>query len=286
MIITLGDIDIQNRTGNIMIVNNNAKKNILFIGSCRISTYVNYFLNDGVFGTNYNYVCILVHIPAMVELSKNIIDNGAVKQLICNSSILVREYVRNYSYLNTVASQPENIFKIYNSFDHSILLPNYDNFLFYMRDIIMYGDINIKSAFNSFLNNDISLKTLSEIIQALHKKELERFYTIIKQTDVPDLKQFVETNINKKRLGHTLNHPANVLSLEIYRLVQKNIFNRELPDSVIELDSKIEFLSSDDYRSRYTYYDKIILNIVLDENMYDKELSDRYILSNDIFFKR
>jgi hypothetical protein len=221
----------------------------------------------------------------MVELSKNIVDNDTVKQLICNSSILVREYVKNYSYFNTVISQPENIFKIYNSFDYTILLPNYDNFLFYTRDIIMYGDTDIKNTFNSFLNNEISIDALTEKLQVIYKKELERFYSIISKTDVPELKLFVETNINKIRLGHTLNHPANILSLEIYRLLQKNIFNREVPDSVIEIDRTIEFLSSDEYRSRYTYYDRSILGIMLDESMYSKELSDKYILSNDIFFK-
>ena len=285
MIITLGDIDAKNRSGHIMILDNNAKKNILFIGSCRITAYVNYFLNDEYFGKNYNYVCILVHIPAMVELSKNIVDNDTVKQLICNSSILIKEYVKNYSYFNTIISEAENIYKIYNSFDYTALIPNYDNFLFYTRDILMYGNTEIKSIFNSYINNEIHIDILSEKMQAIHKKELERFYTIIRQTDVTDLKSFVENNIQKRRLGHTLNHSSNILSLEIYRLVQKNIFNRDIPESIIELNNKSEFLGSDDYKSRYTYYDKHILNIILDEPMYDKEVSNKYILSNDIFFK-
>lgn len=46
-----------------------------------------------------------------------------------------------------------------------------------------------------------------------------------------------------------------------------------------------KFLSSNDYGTKYTYYDKAILKIHMDEPMYDKEVSDKYILSNDVFFK-
>lgn len=53
MIIPLGEIDNKNRNHNdIMIINNNSDKHILFIGSCRIIAYLNYFANDEYFGKN------------------------------------------------------------------------------------------------------------------------------------------------------------------------------------------------------------------------------------------
>jgi hypothetical protein len=283
MLVTYLEIDSKNKNGNIMIVDNNAKINILLIGSCRITAYLNYFLNDENFGKKYNYVCILVFLPTMIELSMNIMGNDRMKQIIRNSGILIREYIINYNYFNTVRTQECNIYKIKDSFEYDVLLPNYD-VVIYARDIMMY-DEDMKTTFNSYINNDVSLDSLSEKMQLKHKKELEKYYNIISKTDVPELKVFVQNNVYNKRIGCTLNHPTNALSLEVYRLILKNKFNKEIPASVIDVNSKIEFLNSDAYKSRYTYYDRTILNIMLDEVMYDKCLSDRYILSNDLFFK-
>jgi hypothetical protein len=49
MVIHLGDIIKLNQSNKIMIVNHHKPKNILFLGSCRIYAFLNYFLHPETF---------------------------------------------------------------------------------------------------------------------------------------------------------------------------------------------------------------------------------------------
>ena len=69
---SLNDIEnVYNTNNDIMIVNNNQSENILFIGSCRIYVYLNYFIHDDFFGKKYNYLCILIHFQYLLFLHQN-----------------------------------------------------------------------------------------------------------------------------------------------------------------------------------------------------------------------
>lgn len=63
------------------------------------------------------------------------------------------------------------------------------------------------------------------------------------------------------------------------------IFNRNVPDNVIGLNNNYEFLSSEGYSTKLTYYDKIGLNININEAIYNKEQTDKYLLSTELFYK-
>jgi hypothetical protein len=282
-IIQLGDIVNHNQQTNIMIVDNKQAKNILFIGSCRIYAFLNYFLNDDFFGKKYNYLCILVYIDKMVELSKTCITNEPIKKLLNNTTILVSEYITNYNYFNTSNETEYNIFKLNNNFEHTIILPNFHNPKIYVKDIIYHGDDNIKNIFKKYLTNEILLDEFIQIIKQINETEINRYCNLIQKSFMPELETFVRSNVYKIRIAHTINHPSNILLIEMYRLIMNKIFKRNLYENVIT--NNFEFLSSDGYSTKLTYYDKIGLNIDFDETIYNKEQSDNYLLSTELFYK-
>ena len=63
MVIYVNDITSVNSQNKIMVVNNNSNQNILLIGSCRISPFLNYLMNYDLFGNKFNYLCVLVYVP-------------------------------------------------------------------------------------------------------------------------------------------------------------------------------------------------------------------------------
>jgi hypothetical protein len=246
---------------------------------------LNYFLNDPLFGNKYNYLCILVYKDNMIELSKSVIHNAVIKDLICKSTILISEYVQNYNYFNTCTTGEHHIFQIHNKFEKIIILPNYGNLLLYARDIISYGDVSIKDMYNKYLHNEVSAEVLSTKLKELQTNNINKLCNTIKKSCIPELEDFIRKNIFIHRMGHTLNHPTNIFLLEMYKLIMRTFYNRDIPENIILLNKTYEFLSSTNYQTKLTCYDRDFLNIQINEPYYNKHTSDKYILSNDIFFK-
>jgi hypothetical protein len=285
VIISLREIDNIIATNSIMIVNNKQPNNILFIGSCRIHAFLNYFINDPLFGNNYNYLCILVYKDNMIELSKTVMHNSAVKNLICNSTILVSEYIRSYDYFNTATTEEHHIFQIHNKFEKIIILPTYGDKLLYARDIITYGDDSIKDMYKQYLKNEISAEVLSTKLKELQTNNINKLCNTIKKSCIPELEDFVRKNVAIQRIGHTFNHPTNIYLFEIHKLIMKFFFNHDVPEKIYLLNKTYEFLSSEGYNTKLTCYDKDFLNIQINDTYYNKDTSDKYILSNNMFLK-
>ena len=275
MITNLNSIYDENSKKNIMIIDNNACNNILFIGSCRIYAFLNYFSNDDFFGKKFNYLCILVYNPAMVELSKCITEKELY--LIQKSTILVSEYLKKHNYFNSSKDSEHNIFKLH-TFEHTFFLPNFCNPKLYVKDILYY-EPSMKELFRHFLQNKVSINTLSAELKQYHMNELNRYCNVIKKSNMPELEDFVRNNINKNKLAYTINHPTNFILFEMYRLLMHN-WNRNISESVDKIN-RYEFFKDNEI-SR-TYYDKICLNIHIEH--LDKINSDKYLLSENYCFK-
>lgn len=135
----------------------------------------------------------------MVDLSLSIIHNDTIKSLISKSTILICEYMINYNYFNTSPAMKLNIYKIHNSFEHQILLPNYSR-LIYVKDIIMHGSKDTVDLFKSYVSGLVSFDDFSENIYSIHIRELNKYYDIIKKTSVPELERVIRNIIYKNVL--------------------------------------------------------------------------------------
>uniref|UniRef100_A0A6C0KMT0 Polysaccharide biosynthesis enzyme WcbI domain-containing protein n=1 Tax=viral metagenome TaxID=1070528 RepID=A0A6C0KMT0_9ZZZZ len=264
-----------NSKSEICICDRKSNKNICLIGGCRITPFLNYLANDNYFDS-YNILGILVFNNEMINLSKNIIDNEEKKKEIYNTTILICEYIINFDYFNTSPKTDKNIFKIKESFDIKILLPNYQDPCIYTADLILHKD-NIQSDFiNKYLNKAISLEEFSKILKDTKTNEIKRYYDIIFKSDLPELFDFVIKNIDNNRIAYTINHPSNILFIKMHEIILKKFFNREIPDNVLQINNNHEFLNSE--ISILTFYDKECLHFNINEEYLNEEESIKYLL--------
>lgn len=268
MLIDLGDIIKLNQSKKIMIVNNHKPKHILFIGSCRIYAFLNYFINDPFFGNNYNYLCILVYLPEMVELS---LCKDSIQPILQNTTILVSEYMKNFNYFNSSPECHMNIFQIH-PLNHTIFLPNYNNRFIYAKDILKHPDMTL--IYQQYLNNEIPQANFQSALLQFQQKEIDMFCSIIRKSCMHELEPFIRKHFLTKRIAYTINHISNFLLIEMYAMILKK-FGRTIPPEVMKINSH-EFLDSRGYESKLTIYDKW-LNYKINEPYYDKVQSDMYI---------
>jgi hypothetical protein len=279
-LVSVNDICFINKKKEIMIINNNSNENILLIGSCRITPFLNYLINDELFGNKYNYLCVLVYMQEIVELSEEIINNKIIKSQICNSTILIAEYIKNYNYFNTDRYCKKCIFKICDSFQNEIILPNWSDICLYTKDLIKYKDL--KDEFNLFINKKISLEDLTIILQKKQEEEIERHNKVLTKAKWLELINYTSDNYKKYKLSHTINHPTNLYFIEIYRLlIEKNFAESPffLPQSVIDVNFSYEFLKNDGVDTKLTYYDKVCLGFNINTNYLDENESNIYLLN-------
>jgi hypothetical protein len=278
MTITVNDILHVNDEKRIMIVNNNATQNILLIGSCRITPFLNYMINHDIFGNNYNYLGILVYNDQMKILSEDIINNEEIRHQICRSKYLVAEYMLNYNFFNTNRSSNQSIFNIYDSFEKEIILPNWNNICLYAKDLVQFKDL--KNELNRALRNEIHINDFAQKLRETHEKELERYYSILRKANFPELIDYVKSIVINYRIANTLNHPTNLIFIQLYRLVIEKYFTGDsyhFPQSVLSANSE-EFLQNKDHDTKLTFYDYHYLNIRINESYLDQQESINYLL--------
>jgi len=216
----------------------------------------------------------MLHNDKMKELSEYLIENEEIKEKIYKTHIFVHEFCRNFGYFNICKHQEKHIYQIKSTFDIDILLPNYNPCIF-TRDIIFHKN---STDFYKYIKNEIELHQFSKILKDLQNTEKNRYYNVILKSELPELLEFVKNNIENNRIAHTINHPSNFLFIKMYELILKKWFHREIPESVLNINKKHEFLASIGYSTKLTFYDKEYLNYNIDEEYLHEEDSNKYIL--------
>lgn len=206
--------------------------NILFIGACRSYVYAIFFeeickhipyFQHAQFG----FSVIAVHIINLLKRSKT----NNLKYIIENADYIVCEQIRNYNFLNTSKSCEQNIFNNFN-IKHNckiIQIPNLE-FRYYSNDLIYNNadDIN-----NFEIINNIKQQNLKQFLEHCNKYE---FYK---------LSEYIEKNINTKRLFTTFNHPNNCLILEFFNEFIEKLFNKKIQEPMLNILKKIQIFDND-----------------------------------------
>lgn len=274
---TVNNIVDINDQKKIMVINNNSNENILLIGSCRITAFLNYLINHDLFGNKYNYLCVLIYVPQMIILSEDIIYNDEIKCQLSKSKFLFAEYCKNYNYFNTQRLSEKCIFRVYDSFEKEIILPNWQDICLYSKDLIL--NKGIKNEFIQLINGEIHTHDFINLLQKTQESELERYYDLLKKANFPELISFIKLNLQNIRLTNTLNHPTNFYFLEMFRLIIEKFFLGGpyfLPQSLIDV-TRDEFLKSEN-DTKLTFYDYHYLGYRINENYIDEMESRNYIL--------
>jgi hypothetical protein len=206
--------------------------NILFIGGCRCfiysilfletCKYVPYFIH-AQFGSGV----IAVHIIDLLKRQKT----NNIKYVIENADYIVCEQIRNYSFLNSSEKCEQNIFNNFKIKDNCkiIQIPNLE--LRYYKNHLIYN------------NPDDCINI--DIISRLKDKNLKDFVDHCKKYEFYKLAEYIEKNINEKRLFSTHNHPNNILLLELFKELIEKLFGQQLKEPILNILKQVKIFDND-----------------------------------------
>lgn len=211
----------KNTENNFLIYNNNCEKNILFIGSCRLASYMFYYNN-----LNMDYMKRNIYGVYISNCSDNLhlFPKEKLIDILKNTDIIICENIVNYDILNTNIKSDINFFKEFNTSDKKIIhIPNLE-LRMYTYDIIH------------------TFKQTKEEVYDYFLKSKQHLYKLFDDTGYEELKVFIDTNLNKIRLFNTFNHPSNTLSIVLFKYLMKHAFNINIQNEFLNTMHKYCFL--------------------------------------------
>jgi len=229
---------------NFKVKNANKNKNIIFIGSCRLASIINYIRLLDVF-SNYN-----IHYIYVVDFNERKVPVNIINKIIQNTEIIVCEKTTSYNYLNTDKQAPYNIFQTYD-IPKNCKIVNISNLEFLM----FYSDLLVRN------KNKNILEIRNQSLERLKNKLLSN-----KQYNIIELLNKYLFN-QKFPLFYTANHPSSVLTLLSFKHLCDNV-KIHIPTNKI-LDNyltDLRYFSLYGNNTSITYWDKKNYNISFCKN--------------------
>jgi len=193
--IRIVEIERINKSGNFLIYDKNADRNIVIISSCRLSSFAYYF--NCLEGFNYNIYMIYI-VPYMQN--STFPDIEKLNKIFEKTDMIICENIKNFPGFNTSEECKHNsIFDTFNINKETRIfrIPPlelrcfaYSNFHLFKCDIHSFKSFGDSS--KEFLENRLSR-------DSYHKT-----------------KKFIQTYFQTIQLFHTHNHPSNILMLVLF----------------------------------------------------------------------
>jgi len=223
-------------------------KNILFIGSCRLYSIINYFLLLDIFS---NYNIYYIYIPNFKEKEVPI---DTINKIIKNTSIIICETSSNHKFLNTNKAAPYSIFQTYDiSKKCKIMYLSNLEFTMYYKDLLLVLNPNQKEK-NFFKIRNKSLTRLNN--KLLNNKEY-------------NIKECIDKYLFNQKfpLFYTFNHPSGFLAMLSFKNVCDNLKIDIANNKMLEnYATDLKYFSLYGNDTTLTYWDKRIYNISFCKN--------------------
>jgi hypothetical protein len=180
-----------------MLYNNNCEKNILILGSCRLTQLCFYFNN-----LNLNRNIYFIYIVHVVLKHGNSIPDSLkenLRNIMKNTDIIVCETIKNHGEWNTSLKSDITFFKTLDIETTTKIyrIPNLE-LRMYHYELINTFKIPEEEVFSYFENS---------------KKHL---FEHLNETGYSEVAEFINKNIKKYKLFYTYNHPSSILSLCLF----------------------------------------------------------------------
>lgn len=224
--LSLQEMTNRNNEHNYCAFNNNKNKNILFIGSCRILPFLNYYNAIDDEDLKRNIYGVLVHTKKRNYCDTELKEK--IREILVNTDIIVSESLKAFDFLN---SNPNTVPSIYSEFD----LSNKRVFIIPNLVLVEYHS----EIFNTF---KVEHKDANEF----HIQSYERFRNKCISLNYHDFWEKIDKYHHTVKLFATHNHPTRVLSLLLFKYFVQKIKNIVLPLSFFEYFMKIKFLEGND----------------------------------------
>jgi len=207
----INDIGELNEKNNFLIYDKKVEKNILFIGSCRISSLMYYLAK---YNSHRKYNIYGIYVVTYTGNKINNLPKNQILEILKNTDIIICEQMCNYRYLNSDENLSENFFKEFNV-DKKIKIIHIPNL-----ELRMYHH-DIINIFGQQKNNVYNYHLMS-------KKHL---FDLNTKLGFLELNTFIETNLTKYKLFSTANHPTRILSLYLFKLLVAKIYDNNFVET-------------------------------------------------------
>jgi hypothetical protein len=221
---------------------------ILIMGSCRSVPYLNY-LNEYNKANRFT-IYFIDPFNWHWDLKENRVDYEAVLKrletdqnllrILSSVKIFIHEYYKNFGMFNTRRDGDKNIYDFGMKPEMDICIPNFNDLFVLVNDIVKF-DQEIRLKISSGLFPEQEIREISEAA-------IEKFYSVCRMSDVPEMEQYFRDNFNKVRLFWTHNHIAKDFSLTIFKFINDKFLKLDLSESFWKEISK-----EDMYANNYTH---------------------------------
>ncbi len=234
-------------------------KNILFIGSCRLYSIINYFLLLDIFS---NYNIYYIYVP---NFSNKIVPVENINKIIKNTSIIICETVNSYNFLNTEKQFSYNIFQTYD--------------ITKKCKIVYISNLTLFMYYKCFHHMS---KVLDENFFQQRNKSLTRLNNKLLNNKEYNIKECIDKYLFNQKfpLFYTFNHPSGFLAMLSFKNVCDNLKIDIANNKMLEnYATDLKYFSLYGNNTTLTYWDKRIYNISFCKN-FDNNYCKGYLSQN------
>jgi hypothetical protein len=228
MIKNPNDLSDHNARGEFCLYKGTRDKNILFLGSCRMSPIM-YYLS--LLRPELNIFCI--YVPFWSSNTKLSFPKDVIKKILPNTEAIVTESVKNNSILNTSRKCAENFFDEFNAEIEEIRMPNY------ILSMYLYDIVNMELKDDEFVICDNTKKKCKEIFDSSR----ERLSNSMKNSGFAAVDKFFNENFTKIKMFSTINHPTTIVSMLTFKIMAQRLGIKQLSLEFFKHISKHHLLS-------------------------------------------
>ena len=246
------EIDQLNSKEEFCIYKGTKNKNILFLGSCRLSPLM-YYLN--LLRPEFNIFCI--YVPFWDSNPEKEFPREKIQEMLGDTDTIVTETIANNPILNT---KGENNF--FNNFScqekNEIRLPNY------MLSLYLYDILNL-----NIVNSDIDPEENKEAIKKAFQESKTRMENSIKKAGLDPVNDFFNEHFSNIKMYSTINHPTTIVSMLTFKLIAEKLGAKPSIDFMRDV-SKNHFLSGNS--TPVTEFDMETHEFRFKTRVFDKEV--------------
>lgn len=211
---------------------------VLVMGSCRSVPYVQYLHDWNEANGNRFTICFIDPFNWAFDLQDNRTDFEAVitslekderiLQLLRTTDIFLHEHYNNFGMFNCKQPSDKNIYKFGMSPKIDVCIPNFNDLFILFGDIVTSDLAKKKDAAIDYnVTGKLSAQTKAAILN-VGQQNIEKFYYVCRQSDLPEMIEYFRDNFKKKRLFWSYNHVSKHFTLEVFRLINDKFLYLDL----------------------------------------------------------
>jgi hypothetical protein len=222
---------------------------VLILGSCRTLAYTNYLVRwNETIGQNALTICRIDPFDwhwyfdgssrDIEQAIRECEGNENILRLLRRTSIFIHEHYQYFGMFNTSPSAEKNIYQFGMAPRVNVCFPNFHDVFVLFNEQVMF-DSELRRRLN-----DSPMKRLVffQNMRASGMAALEKFYSVCRLSDFPEMEQEMRDNWTKRRFFWTGNHVSKHFTSYLFRCMNERFLHLHTDDEFWRgVDSEDQF---------------------------------------------